>query len=75
MVRKRLISPACRQGDRRMVSGILRGGRGDASEFDKALSAFLNKLSSFKPRKYVAEKLTMKESEEKYIAQYFSGLP
>ena len=47
-----------------MVSGNLRGGRGDASEFGKALSAFLNKLSSFKPRKYVAEKLTMKESEK-----------
>jgi hypothetical protein len=47
----------------------------DVSDFDQALSAFLNKLSSFKPRRYVAEKLTMKGSEEKYIAQYFSALP
>jgi hypothetical protein len=47
----------------------------DVSSFDRALSAFLNRLSSFKPRKYVTEKLSMKGSEEKYTAQYFSALP
>jgi hypothetical protein len=45
----------------------------DVSEFDRALAAFLNTLSSFKPRKYVAEELTMKGSAEKYTAQYFSA--
>ena len=47
----------------------------DVSEFDRALAAFLNRLSSFKPRKYVAEKLSMKGSAEKYTAQYFAVLP
>ena len=46
----------------------------DISDFERVLSIFLDRLSSFKPRKYVVEKLTMKESAEKYSGQYFSAL-
>jgi hypothetical protein len=45
----------------------------DISDFEDVLSVFRNRLSGYKPRKYVLEKLTMKESAEKYSDQYFSA--
>lgn len=44
----------------------------DIADFEGALSIFLNRLVAYKPRKYVREKLTMRESAERYTAQYFS---
>jgi len=44
----------------------------DIEEFEAVLSVFLNRLGTFKPRKYVAENLSMKESAETYYSQYFS---
>ena len=44
----------------------------NATDFNRALSAFMERLDSFEPRKYVTENLTMKGSAEIYTAQYFS---
>jgi hypothetical protein len=45
----------------------------NATDFNRALSAFMEQLDSFEPRKYVTENLTMKGSAEIYTAQYFSA--
>jgi hypothetical protein len=44
----------------------------DIADFEPALSAFLNRLSSFRPRKYVIDNLNMMNSAKIYSDQYFS---
>ena len=44
----------------------------DVTEFETALSVFLSRLEHFKPRKFVIENLSMKESAEIYGNLYLS---
>jgi hypothetical protein len=44
----------------------------DPADFDEALNNFLGRLGSFKPRKFVLERLSLKESAQIYATQYFS---
>lgn len=44
----------------------------DFSEFDDALSRFLDRWPVYRPRDYVIKNLSMDESARQYIAQYFS---
>ena len=47
----------------------------DITQFESAFSSFASRLSSFKPRKFVIESLSMKESAAIYAAHYFSIVP
>jgi hypothetical protein len=44
----------------------------DLSEFDGALSRFLDRLPAYRPRHYAMKNLSMEESARQYVAQYFS---
>jgi hypothetical protein len=44
----------------------------DPSEFDAALSRFLQRLPAYRPRHYVSKNLSMEESARQYVAQYFA---